>query len=350
MAFCGKCGQEKKEGLSFCENCGAKHDDNTVCKNCGRTLDENISFCGGCGTKNEMTTSHAIKGSNKWAWWLLVPSFFILMGVTDIIFTSDLTMIPFIIAFYIPQVILLLRDIKLLKANNIQTDGLFAIGLIFPSFYLFLRAIRTHKKGFDYIGYVSVWSIIILVVFTSFFIPDEEPITYFEDNNQTIAFLPQDETPTPTLAPTPPQDNILDKRVYFSHLNFSFIPPEGYRSQSNNTFWQHSTNLLIGLSTESRIVNYNGNLSNYVSEEITRLSKRGLTMKRSRQSLQSISGIPIEKVTFEVNNIPGLLSVRYVFSVGENQFTHLTATFLDDNDLKKEQAIIEKSIQSIQRL
>ena len=44
---CPKCQADNREGVSFCEECGAKLE--LVCPNCGANIPLASKFCGGCG-------------------------------------------------------------------------------------------------------------------------------------------------------------------------------------------------------------------------------------------------------------------------------------------------------------
>ena len=44
---CPKCQAENREGVKFCEECGAKME--SVCPNCGASIPPDKKFCGECG-------------------------------------------------------------------------------------------------------------------------------------------------------------------------------------------------------------------------------------------------------------------------------------------------------------
>jgi hypothetical protein len=46
---CPKCEHDNREGVKFCEKCGAKME--FVCPNCGAKIPLDTEFCGGCGSK-----------------------------------------------------------------------------------------------------------------------------------------------------------------------------------------------------------------------------------------------------------------------------------------------------------
>ena len=46
---CPKCGSDNRDGVKFCEECGAKME--LECPNCGATIPLGKKFCGDCGHK-----------------------------------------------------------------------------------------------------------------------------------------------------------------------------------------------------------------------------------------------------------------------------------------------------------
>ncbi len=54
---CPSCKNEIRDGIKFCNKCGAKIEPATklICPNCGKELKPGQKFCSGCGTKIEET-------------------------------------------------------------------------------------------------------------------------------------------------------------------------------------------------------------------------------------------------------------------------------------------------------
>lgn len=61
---CTKCGNELKDGVKFCSQCGeaVKEVCNMKCRKCGKKLNENVKFCSACGTKVEYDSGEKSKG------------------------------------------------------------------------------------------------------------------------------------------------------------------------------------------------------------------------------------------------------------------------------------------------
>ena len=61
---CTKCGNELKDGVKFCPQCGeaVKEVCNMKCRKCGKKLNENVKFCSACGTKVEYDSGEKSKG------------------------------------------------------------------------------------------------------------------------------------------------------------------------------------------------------------------------------------------------------------------------------------------------
>lgn len=67
--ICPSCKKEIRDGLKFCNKCGAKiesaepvsekteSESKVICPNCGKELKPGQKFCNGCGTKIEATNS-----------------------------------------------------------------------------------------------------------------------------------------------------------------------------------------------------------------------------------------------------------------------------------------------------
>lgn len=56
--ICPSCKKEIRDGLKFCNSCGAKIEESKLfCPNCGKELKPGQKFCNGCGTKIEATNS-----------------------------------------------------------------------------------------------------------------------------------------------------------------------------------------------------------------------------------------------------------------------------------------------------
>lgn len=52
--ICPSCKKEIRDGLKFCNSCGAKIEESKLfCPNCGKELKPGQKFCNGCGTKIE---------------------------------------------------------------------------------------------------------------------------------------------------------------------------------------------------------------------------------------------------------------------------------------------------------
>ena len=55
--ICPSCKKEIRDGLKFCNSCGAKIEESKLfCPNCGKELKPGQKFCNGCGTKIESYT------------------------------------------------------------------------------------------------------------------------------------------------------------------------------------------------------------------------------------------------------------------------------------------------------
>lgn len=53
MAYCGKCGNQLKEGAKFCPKCGTQSNRGTKrCSECGTQLNDGVKFCPKCGSPN----------------------------------------------------------------------------------------------------------------------------------------------------------------------------------------------------------------------------------------------------------------------------------------------------------
>lgn len=53
---CKKCGAISPEGVTFCQNCGARLDGKKQCKHCGKFIDEEAVYCGYCGRRTDGKT------------------------------------------------------------------------------------------------------------------------------------------------------------------------------------------------------------------------------------------------------------------------------------------------------
>lgn len=52
--ICPSCKKEIRDGLKFCNSCGAKIEESKLfCPNCGKELKPGQKFCNGCGAKLE---------------------------------------------------------------------------------------------------------------------------------------------------------------------------------------------------------------------------------------------------------------------------------------------------------